>query len=535
MDKKKQWYNNAVIYQVYPRSFFDTNNDGLGDLNGITVKLGYLEKLGVTGIWLSPIYPSPMVDNGYDISNYCDIDPRFGTLADFDELVKESHKRNMRVMLDFVPNHTSDQHAWFLESKTNKDNPKSDWYIWKDPKGYTGDGKPIPPNNWISVFDNTPGAAWEWNKEREQFYLHSFFTEQPDLNWRNPEVQEAMADVLRFWLKRGVDGFRIDVLYYLLKDERFLDEPENPNYRPGIDHPNEILKHLYSKDQPDTLKLMSFFDRILGEFEDKFMVSETYVSIPETIKIYTTSMRKSHAPFNFHLIFQPFEAKAYKTVIDEFQTGITEEDLPVYALGNHDQPRVASRLGGQNQARMAAMLKLTLPGMPFIYYGDEIGMEDYTDIPKEKRSDLFGAKSRDPQRTPMQWTDTEYAGFSKGEPWLPVNPNYKKINVNAEEKDPASMLALYQGLLKLRKEKLSLRDGRYFPVNVANEPVFAFMRSYGDEQTLILLNFSEKIQKCELPYEGKNILNTYLDEKQAYQGKYIFHLRAYEGVMVQVF
>jgi alpha-glucosidase len=433
-------------------------------------------------------------------------------------------------LLDFVPNHTSDQHPWFLESKSSKDNPKRDWYVWKDAKP---DGS--APNNWISVFDNTLGSAWEWDEGTKQYYLHSFFPQQPDLNWRNPHVQQAMADVLRFWLKRGVDGFRIDVLYYLLKDERFLDEPENPTYRVGIDHPNEKLSHIYSKDQPETLELMTFFDNILGEFKNKFMVSETYVSIPETLKIYTTSLRKSHAPFNFHLIFQPFEAKAYKTVIDEFQTGIQEKDLPIYVLGNHDQSRIATRLGGQPQARLAAMLKLTLPGMPFIYYGDEIGMEDFKDIPPEKRNDLFGAVSRDPQRTPMQWNSTPYAGFSIHEPWLPVHPNYKKINVENQENDEVSMLSLYKKLLYLRKTKLSLLDGRYFTVNIEEEKVLAYIRSYGDEEILVLLNFSNEKQSFELPYEGALLLNTFLDEKTPSKKRYNFQLRPYEGSMLKVY
>jgi alpha-glucosidase len=471
-----------------------------------------------------------MVDNGYDIADYTDIDPRFGTLEDFDELVQKAHQQNLKVMLDFVPNHTSDQHPWFLESKSSKDNPKRDWYIWKDPKP---DGS--PPNNWISVFDNAIGAAWQWDEQTKQYYLHSFFPQQPDLNWRNPQVQQAMADVLRFWMNRGVDGFRVDVIYYLLKDERFLDEPVNPNYRPGIDHPNEILSHIYSKDQPDTLKLMGLFNDVLDEFGNKFMVSETYVSIAETIKIYTTSKSRAHAPFNFHLIFQPFEAKAYKAIIDEFQTSIAESDLPVYVLGNHDQSRIATRLGGQAQARIAAMLKLTLPGMPFVYYGDEIGMEDFKDIPDEKRNDKFGAVSRDPQRTPMQWNDSEYAGFSKHEPWLPIHPNYKKINVQAQESDSSSMLSLYKKLLVLRRERIEFIDGRYFGVSVENEPVLAYMRAFGDEQLLILLNFSHEKQTFRLPYETVSmLLNTFLDEKNPYIKQYSYQLRPYEGVIVQV-
>lgn len=518
MEQQKDWYHQAVMYQIYPRSYKDTNDDGIGDLQGIIEKLDYIKDLGVSGLWLSPIYPSPMYDNGYDIADYCNIDSQFGTLEQFDELIQKAHQRNLRVMLDFVPNHTSFQHPWFLESKSSKDNPKRDWYIWKDPKS---DGS--PPNNWITVFNNKEGSAWEWDETTRQYYLHSFFPEQPDLNWRNPEVVQAMHDVLRFWLKRGVDGFRVDVLYYLLKDERFLDEPVNPDYRPGIDHPNEKLKHIYSKDQPETLQLMSEFNAVLDEFQNKFMVSETYVSIPETIKIYTTSARKSHAPFNFHLIFQPFEAKAYKAIIDEFQTGLQEQDLPVYVLGNHDQSRVATRLGGQQQARLAAMLKLTLPGVPFIYYGDEIGMEDYKEIPPEKRKDSFAELNRDPERTPMQWNNLSYAGFSSVEPWLPVNPNYKKINVNNQEKNKHSTLFLYKSLLRLRRSLSSLLDGRYIPVATDRDEVLGYIRAFGNEEVLILLNFSNDEKTFQLPYETSVILTTYLDEKNPYTKKiYLF-------------
>jgi len=535
MEQQKDWYHHAVMYQIYPRSYRDSNEDGVGDIGGIIEKLDYIKNLGVSGIWLSPIYPSPMYDNGYDIADYTDIDPIYGSLADFDHLIEEAHKRNLRVMLDFVPNHTSFLHPWFLESKSSRDNPKRDWYIWKDPKPDPANGASgSPPNNWITVFDNTPSAAWTWDETTQQYYMHSFFPQQPDLNWRNPEVIHAMGDVLRFWLQRGVDGFRIDVLYYLLKDEKFLDEPENPKYRPGIDHPNEKLVHLYSKDQPDTLKLMSYFNAVLDEFENKFMVSETYVSIPETIKIYATSVRRSHAPFNFHLIFQPFEAKAFKTVIDEFQTGIQEHDLPIYVLGNHDQSRIATRLGGQQQARLAAMLKLTLPGVPFVYYGDEIGMEDYKDLPVEKRKDLFVEGNRDPERTPMQWNADTFGGFSDVEPWLPINPQYKNIHVNKQEKDEKSMLSLYKSLLRLRRSLSSLLDGRYLPVAIDVEHVFGYIRAYGNEEILVLLNFSNEIQTFQLPYETKLIMNTYMDTKSSYIKKYSFFLRPYEGALLRV-
>lgn len=520
----KGWFPGSVIYQIYPRSYKDTTHDGIGDLPGIIEKLDYIKELGVSAIWLSPIYPSPMLDLGYDIADYENIDPMFGTLSDFDHLVAETHRRQLKIMLDFVPNHTSSEHAWFQESRKSKTNPKRNWYIWKDP---TQDGS--PPNNWISV---AGGSAWEFDAKTKQYYMHSFLKDQPDLNWRNPEVVEAMSNVLRFWLKRGVDGFRVDVFYYIFKDERYLDEPKNPDYKPDIDHPNEKLKHIYSKDQPETLEMMARFNDILDEFGNKFMVSETYVTIPETINIYTTSKSGSHAPFNFHLIFQPFEVKAYKSIIDEFQTNIRDEDVPVYVLGNHDQSRIATRLGSEYAARVAAMMKLTLPGTPFIYYGDEIGMEDVV-IPPEKRIDTFEV-NRDPQRTPMQWDASDYAGFSDVEPWLPISPNYKETNVNNQLHED-SIYTLYKSLLRLRKTLRTIHSGRYIAVHIENESVFGYIRSYGAENVLVVLNFSGEEQIVTLPYhEMKFILNTYLDHKDPEVKEYTFRLRPHEGWILRV-
>lgn len=519
------WFPGSVIYQIYPRSYKDTTHDGIGDLRGIIEKLDYIKDLGVNAIWLSPIYTSPMMDLGYDIADYINIDPIFGYLADFDELINQAHKRHLKVMLDFVPNHTSSQHPWFLESQTNRTNPKRDWYIWKDPKQ---DG--APPNNWISV---AGGSAWEYDEKTKQYYMHSFLKDQPDLNWRNPDVVEAMCNVLRFWMERGVDGFRVDVFYYIFKDQRFLNEPKNKQYRPGVDHPNEKLKHIYSKDQPEALDMMAKFNDVLDEYNDKFMVSETYVTIPETIEIYRTSKSGSHAPFNFHLIFQPFEVKAYKAIIDEFQTKISAKHVPVYVLGNHDQSRIATRLGSEKAARVAAMMKLTLPGTPFIYYGDEIGMVD-TPVPPEKRVDTFEV-NRDPQRTPMQWNSTKFAGFSDVEPWLPISKEYKTVNVAKEVTDPHSMLTLYKALLRLRKTLITIHSGRYVPVTIENDFVFGYIRSYGNENLLVVLNFSGDEQILKLPYhEVKFILSTYLDHKDPEIKEYTFRLRPHEGWILRV-
>lgn len=500
MEEKKQqphistpWERNEVVYQIYPKSFFDSSGKkGSGDLRGITQKLDYIRDLGVNAIWLSPIFASPMKDNGYDVSDYYQINPLYGTLEDFEQLLAAVHEQGLKLMLDFVPNHTSFIHPWFLESASSKDNPKRDWYIWTDPKP---DGS--PPNNWISV---AGGSAWEFHEKTGQYYLHSFLKEMPDLNYRNPDVVEAMKDVLRFWLNRGVDGFRMDVAYYLLKDNRFLDEPINPYYRPGIDHPNEYLTHLYSKDQPESLGIMKEFASVLAEFPNKFMVSETYVDIPKTVKIYETSEKGLHAPFNFSLIFAQWGAESYQRVIEEFAHALSlvnvDRAAPVYAIGNHDQSRIATRLKGEKQARVAAMLQLTLPGMSFIYYGDEIGMKDVA-IPKGL-NDTFEV-SRDPQRSPMQWDDSPNAGFTGPEatPWLPVSPFYRTRNVEVQELDDRSVLHLYRRLIDVHNSPV-FQKGRYDRVDVTNSNVLAFKRVYDQEEVVVLLNFSDGKQEIQL-------------------------------------
>ncbi len=517
-----RWARKAVVYQIYPRSFKDTNKDGIGDLQGIIEKLDYLQYLGINAIWLSPIYKSPMADNGYDIADYCDIDPIFGSLSDFDRLIEGAHKRNIKVMLDFVPNHTSNQHRWFKESASSKVNPKRDWYIWKDPKE---DGS--TPNNWISV---SGGSAWQFDQNSGQYYLHSFLPEQPDLNWRNPEVVEAMCNVLRFWMDKGVDGFRVDVIYYLIKDNRFIDEPLNENYRPGTDHPNEYLKHIYSKDQPETLEIIRTFCDVLDEYPNKFMVSETYVDIPETVRLYTTSEKGLHAPFNFHLLYQPWEAEAYKNVVDTFQSSLRMQDLPVYILGNHDQSRVATRVGGQKQARIAAMMQLTLPGMPFIYYGDEIGMED-VNIPFEKRADKFET-CRDFERTPFQWNSNKYAGFSDVEPWLPTQEDFQIQNAEKQQEDPTSMLSLYRFLIQFRKNTSALTHGKYLQLNIKNEHIFAYKRKYGKSEVTVILNYSGEDQNVHIDNKNrKAVCSTYMDEREANPEGYIT-LRPFEGIIL---
>ncbi len=498
------WPLTSVVYQIYPRSFQDTNDDGIGDLKGIIKRLPYLDSLGISALWLSPVYPSPQKDFGYDVSNYTDIDPIFGNLSDFDNLVKEAHNRGIRIMMDYVPNHTSSEHSWFKESESSRESLKRDWYIWAEPKP---DGS--PPNNWLSVFG---GSAWEFDTHTNQYYLHTFDPDQPDLNWRNPQVVEAMLSVLRFWLDRGVDGFRVDVPYHMFKDEKLRDEPLNPNYIAGTHGEYDSTLHIYTAFLPEWLEMMQEFSNILKEFKNTFLVTETWATMEQLISVYSAVGWKFFAPFNFSLITLPWTAQAHKLYIDKYDELLGNLYLPIYVLGNHDKPRVVSRIG-EKQARVAAMLQLTLRGLPFIYYGEEIGMEN-GDIPPEKIQDTFEKRSpglglgRDPQRTPMQWSSEINAGFSHHEPWLPVASNFSNKNVSLEEETNKSMLSLYKLLIKVRKHHPALNVGTYLPLPHPAENVFAFIRETEEEQILIILNFDSNSKQISLPYLNTKIICT---------------------------
>src|SRR4051812_13736659 len=421
------WWQTGVIYQIYPRSYQDSNGDGVGDLKGIIRRLDYLQWLGVTAIWLSPIYPSPMADFGYDISDYEGIHPLFGTMDNFDELLKEVHNRGMKLLLDLVPNHTSNQHPWFLESKSSKDSPKRNWYIWHDAKE---DG--TPPNNWLSVFG---GPAWEWDEATKQYYYHAFLKEQPDLNWRNPEVQEAMFNVMRFWLNKGVDGFRVDVMWHMIKDEELRDEPVNVDYQPHMATYEQLL-HVYSTDQLEVHDIVRRMRQVLDEYNERMMIGEVYLPIHKLMGYYGVNNNGAHLPFNFQLLSLPWEARQIEAAVDEYEGALPANSWPNWVLGNHDQPRITSRVGLQ-QARVAAILLLTLRGTPTVYYGDEIGMLDVA-IPIEEVQDPQGLNmpdknlSRDPARTPMQWDSSENAGFTTGKPWLRLHRSYRRMNVGTE-------------------------------------------------------------------------------------------------------
>jgi alpha-glucosidase len=417
------WWQSAVIYQIYPRSFQDSNGDGIGDLEGIRQRLPYVAGLGADVIWISPIFPSPMADFGYDISNYTDIDPLFGSLEDFDRLLSTAHELRLKVILDLVPNHTSDQHSWFLESRSSRANPKRDWYLWRDP-GPTG-----APNNWMSEFG---GSAWEFDRATGQYYYHAYLKEQPDLNWRNPEARAAIYDVMRFWMRRGVDGFRVDVLWHLIKDEQFRDNPPNPSFRPGRP-PHEALLPLYTTDRPEMQEVVAEMRGVVDEFGDRLLIGEIYLPVKRLVAYYGRDLRGVHLPFNFSLIGSTWHARTVARLIDEYEAVLPVGGWPNWVLGNHDRPRIAGRIG-PNQARIAAMLLLTLRGTPTIYYGDEIGMTQVA-LPAECIRDPFEKRvpgigvGRDGCRTPMQWDDGPNSGFSECEPWLPIADDFRETNV----------------------------------------------------------------------------------------------------------
>ena len=364
--KQYLWWQDGIIYQVYPRSYQDTNHDGIGDLRGVIQRLPYLKTLGIRAIWISPIYPSPMADFGYDISDYTGIWPTFGSMADFDELLHQIHDFGMKLILDLVPNHSSDEHPWFLESRSSRNNPKRDWYIWKDPKPDGG-----PPNNWLSVFG---GSAWEWDEKTKQYYYHAFLVKQPDLNWRNPEVESAMLDVMRFWLGKGVDGFRVDAMWHLIKDLQWRDNPRNPEYNDTMATYNELLP-VYSTDQPEMHAIVANMRKLLDSYSERLMIAEIYLPIHRLVAYYGANNSEAHLPFNFLLISLPWDARQIAAAIDEYEGALPADAWPNWVIGNHDQPRITSRIG-RGQARVAAILLLTLRGTPTLYYGDEIGMRD---------------------------------------------------------------------------------------------------------------------------------------------------------------
>jgi alpha-glucosidase len=537
------WWQEAIIYQIYPRSFKDSNGDGVGDLPGISGQLEYLRWLGVDAIWISPFYPSPMADFGYDVSNYTDVDPLFGDLATFDNLVRQAHQHHIKVIIDVVLNHTSIEHPWFLESRASRENPKRAWYYWADPKP---DGS--PPNNWLSVFN---GPAWAWDAETGQYYLHSFLPQQPDLNWHNPAVREAMFDVLRFWLERGVDGFRLDAAHYIMKDPLLRDNPlreggkEARHVTGDLDpflHMGEydMLLHLYDKGYPEG---HGFF-RALRQVVDGYSAEAPRVTLgelhifdwPKWATYYGAALDELHMPLNFGLINTPWQASFIRALVDSVEAALPGGAWPNYVLGNHDESRVATRLGPA-QARVGMLLLLTLRGTPTLYYGDELGLGD-VEVPAERIQDplqkITAGYGRDPERTPMQWTGDPNAGFCAPsvEPWLPVAIDYGQVNVAAQRLESHSMLTFTQTLIHLRRTMPALRLGSYQSVRAVPEGCFVYLRAWGEQRCVVTLNFTEEAQSIQTVLgKGKILLSTHSD-REGVVDLASFRLRGHEGCLI---
>jgi alpha-glucosidase len=526
--RDKLWWRHGIFYQIYPRSFQDTNADGVGDIAGIIKRLPYLQSLGIDAIWLSPIFPSPMADFGYDIADYTGIDPLFGTMADFDALAIAAHESALKVILDLVPNHTSDQHPWFVESRGSRDNPKRDWYIWRNPAADGG-----PPNNWLSEFG---GSAWQYDATTRQYYYHAFLAQQPDLNWRNPEVRRAIYDVMRFWLRKGVDGFRVDVIWHLIKDAAFRDNPSNPDYREGRP-PHEKIVPLNSTDQAEVHDVIAEMRRVIDEFDSRVLIGEIYLPLERLVVYYGKDLAGAHLPFNFALLSAPWNARGIEKIIFQYESVLPQGAWPNWVLGNHDRPRVASRVG-RAQARVAAMLLLTLRGTPTLYYGDEIGMHQVAIAPEQVR-DPFEKNvpgigvGRDGCRTPMQWDATPYAGFSTSRPWLPLADDFRHENVANLDADAASILSLYKALIGLRKKLPQLVSGDYVPV-AAEGDLLLYRRESAAGTAVIALNLGAEpvsIASDAAGLSGQILLSTFLD-RQGEKIKGALDLRGDEGVII---
>ena len=517
-----EWWQTGIVYQVYPRSFYDTDGDGTGDLRGITARLDHLAWLGVDAVWISPIYPSPMTDFGYDVSNYCGIDPLFGSLADFDALVIRSHALGLRVILDFVPNHSSDQHPWFNASCARQGG-HDNWYLWRDAAPDGG-----PPNNWLGNFG---GPAWSWNEQRGQYYYHSFLPTQPDLDWRNSAVAAAMHAAMRIWLQRGVDGFRVDVMWMMIKDDHFRDNPPNPAWHPGLPSHDRLLP-LYTADRPDVHAVVAGLRAVTDSFADRVLIGEIYLPIDRLVTYYGVNGEGAQLPFNFQLLLlQDWAAEPLADLITRYEAALPPGAWPNWVLGNHDRPRLASRIGPA-QARVAAMLLLTLRGTPTIYMGEELGMVD-TPIPPDAVRDPAEQREpgkglgRDPERTPFPWTGEPGRGFTTGTPWLPFGTDTPL----SEQRDAAGSVAtLYRSLIALRRAHPALSAGTITNVT-ADGTVLRFERVSGDEAFQVVLNLSAR--PTQVKDEGTVVASTSPGfAGEARRGNWV--LAADEGVVLRM-
>jgi alpha-glucosidase len=532
---RTEWWREAVVYENHLPSLRDGNGDGIGDLHGLIDALDYLAgTLGVDAVWVGPFFRSPLLDQGFDVSDYTDVEPVFGDLATFDRLVEEAHARGVRIVVDYIPNHTSDQHPWFVESRSSRESPRRDWYIWADPAPGGG-----PPNNWTA---EVGGSVWEWDEPTGQYYLHSHLPEQPDLNWRNPEVREALLDVLRFWLRRGADGVRIDVAHMLMKDPELRDNPPSPVGHANpfeLQHPEFFAQlHVNDRRHPDVHEVLAAIRAVLDEFGDRVAIGEIEAMEWDAwAQYYGKDNDGVHLPFAFKLIETPWSAPALAETIRDLEASLPDEAWPVLALGNHDRSRLASRIG-RAQARVAAMLLLTLRGTPVLLYGDELGMVDQP-VPRERQRDRFGllydgGVSHDPARTPMPWSAEPNGGFSPApEPdlWLPVARDYETVNVEAQLADRTSMLALYRALLALRRDSATLRLGDYAQLPTVDGDCLMYAREHEGERALIALNLGDEPRRIAIDEGGEIALSTALDRRgERVRGE--LELRGAEGVIV---
>jgi alpha-glucosidase len=506
------WWRHGVVYQVYPRSFADGNGDGIGDLRGIIEHLDHLNdgtrsSLGVDAIWLSPIYPSPDFDFGYDVADYVGVDPRYGTLADFEAFVRASHERGIRVVLDFVLNHTSHRHPWFEGSRSGRSGPYADWYIWADSPGRSITGGRRRPNNWRSFFG---GPAWTWDDTRQQFYMHTFLTEQPDLNWRNPEVRAALMGVVRTWLDRGVDGLRLDVFNVFFKDAQLRSNPRRIGRRSAW----SWQRHLHDRDQPELVGALAELRALVDAYPGTMTVGELFDgSIAEA----AANAAPRHLIFDWSLIWPKWSAQAFRAAIARRDAGFGPEVWPANVLSNHDQPRQASRFApsgvsvteGDARAKVAAGMLLTLRGAAFLYYGEEIGQRNIVvpnaqaaDPPARRASFLFPWWNRDQCRGPMSWRGGPGAGFTTGRPWLPIAPDAVTRNVARQSAEPDSILSFYRRLIWLRRDTPVLGEGSQELIDVGDADVLAYVRRLGDTSAVILLNFASRPAAIDVPPPG---------------------------------
>ena len=552
---EKKWWKESVVYQIYPKSFKDSNGDGVGDIRGIIQKLDYLKELGVNVLWISPMLESPQDDNGYDISDYRRIYKEYGTMEDYEELLSEAHKRDIRILMDLVVNHTSDEHNWFVESRKSKDNPYRDYYIWKD----LVNGK--EPNNWGGAFG---GSAWEYDPQTQMYYLHLFSKKQPDLNWENEKVRQEVYDMMTFWCEKGIDGFRMDVISMISKDQSFPDGEMNNSlygdFGPYCVHGPRIHEFLQEMNR-----------EVLSKYDIMTVGETSGVTIEEAQKYAGESRNELNMVFQFEHVengsgdygkwtTEKYDFKEFKRIMIKWQEELQGKAWNSLFLGNHDQPRSVSRFGNDNpayretSAKMLATCLHMMQGTPYVYQGEELGMtnvyfnklEDYRDIESinffteltesglmtpEYMMKCLMLRSRDNARTPMQWDDSAQAGFTDGESWIKVNPNYKEINAAQQLKDPNSIFHYYQKLISLRKEKDIIVYGGFEPLYRDDEQIFVYTRKLDQEKLLIVCNFSERNAEMEIPGEFKEseCLITNLD-RTVFEGKIV--LKPYEAFVL---